>query len=108
MEDKDSINYKITRLFYKKDDYRWVTAVPNDVWLELFSLSGIDNAFMQENFRNVLLSMFTILSYQIAALSLDEELSSRFMVNDEIISPFIEQNKEVAVFIENLFYRVVF
>ena len=102
LEDKDSINYKITRLFYKKDDYRWVTAVPNDVWLELFSLSGIDNAFMQENFRNVLLSMFTILSYQIAALGLDEELSSRFMVNDEIISPFIEQNKEVAVFIENV------
>jgi site-specific recombinase len=24
------------------------------------------------------------------------------MVNDEIISPFIEQNKEVAVFIENV------
>lgn len=46
--------------------------------------------------------MFTILSYQIAALGLDEELSSRFMVNDEIISPFIEQNKEVAVFIENV------
>jgi len=102
LEDKDSINYKITKFFYQKDDFEWVTAIPNEAWLELFRLSGIDNTFIQENFRNVLLSMFTILSYQIAALGLDEELSSRFMVNDEIISPFIEQNKEIAVFIDNL------
>ncbi len=102
LEDKDSINYKITQFFYQKQDFEWVTAIPNETWLELFRLSGIDNTFIQENFRNVLLSMFTILSYQIAALGLDEELSSRFMVNDEIISPFIEQNKEIAVFIDNL------
>ncbi len=102
LEDKDSINYKITQFFYQKKDFEWVTAIPNETWLELFKLSGIDNTFIQENFRNVLLSMFTILSYQIAALGLDEELSSRFMVNDEIISPFIEQNKEIAVFIDNL------
>ena len=102
LEDKDSINYKITKFFYQKEDFEWVTAIPNEAWLELFRLSGIDNTFIQENFRNVLLSMFTILSYQIAALGLDEELSSRFMVNDEIISPFIEQNKEIAVFIDNL------
>lgn len=102
LEDKGSINYKITQFFYQKEDFEWVTAIPNETWLELFKLSGIDNTFIQENFRNVLLSMFTILSYQIAALGLDEELSSRFMVNDEIISPFIEQNKEIAVFIDNL------
>ena len=102
LEDKDSINYKIHQFFYKKDDYKWITAVPNELWLELFSLSGIDNIFIHKHFRNTLLNMFTILSYQIAALGLDEELSSRFMMNGEIISPFIEQNKEVAIFIENI------
>ena len=33
LEDKDSINYKITQFFYQKDDFEWVTAIPNETWL---------------------------------------------------------------------------
>ena len=101
LEDKNSINYKVHLIFYRKDDFKWVNALPNELWLEILSLSGITNQFIQQHFQKTLYNMFLILSYKIAALGLDEELSERFMINGEMISPFIQQNKEISVFIEN-------
>ncbi len=101
LEDKNSINYKIHQVFYKKDDFKWTSALPNELWLALSDISGITNVFIQEHFQKTLHNMFLILSYKIAALGLDEELSERFMINGELISPFIQQNKEVSLFIES-------
>jgi site-specific recombinase len=102
LANKASITYKLNLIFRKKTDYRWVTAIPNTLWTELFELTGIDNDFIETHFSRSFRTAFTTLSYRIAAMGLDEEFSDRFLENGELISPFIEQNKEASVYINSV------
>lgn len=99
---KQSINYVLRKVFHQKTDFQWVNSIPNDLWHELLSYAGLSNEFILQHFNKSLLTVFTTLSYRIAAMGLDDEFSERFMEDGELISPFIEQNKEASIYINQV------
>ncbi len=97
---EDAMSNKIRQIFSHKKDYRWVLAVPDEYWCRLLLLSGIDNSFVKQQLQQQILNATAILSYKMAALGLDDEFTKRFMVEGELMSPFLEQNKEVGHYLE--------
>lgn len=99
LPEKHSMNYLLERAFYRKDDYKWVCAIPDALWIEFFRIAagGLDKA--DTPFRQYLTNTLTILSYRVSYLGLEEELGSRLRSVTEIITPFIEQNRKIQSFI---------
>lgn len=99
--DSSSLNYKLSIIFSKKTDYIWVNSIRDEHWNRLFQLSGIDNQFAEAFIFKKIQNAAMMLSYKIAALGLDNEFLNRFAMEDELISPFLEQNKELVFYIDN-------
>jgi site-specific recombinase len=91
----------LSLLFNKSDDYIWIDFVPKDLWLELAEYMGISGYFTteQEAFEPLICAIQS-LSHNIAAMSFDHTLSNKLPKLDRLDSPFLNQNKELTLFIE--------
>ncbi len=99
MPEKRSMNYLLERAFYKKDDYKWVRDIPDDLWIEFFHIAAGGMQQSDSPLQQYLINTLTILSYRVSYLGLEEELSQQLKSSEEIITPFIEQNRKVQSFI---------
>ncbi|PSK94122.1 hypothetical protein [Taibaiella chishuiensis] len=99
LPDKRSMSNLLERAFFKKTDYVWVAAIPDELWIEFFRIAagGLEKA--DTPFQQYLTNTLTILSYRVSYLGLEEELSQQLKYEAEIITPFIEQNKKIQSFI---------
>jgi site-specific recombinase len=99
LPEKRSMNYLLERAFHKKDDYLWVSAIEDEVWIEFFRIAagGLEKA--NTPFQQYLTNSLTILSYRVSYLGLEDELSQQLKSETEIITPFIEQNRKIQSFI---------
>jgi site-specific recombinase len=99
LPEKRSMNYLLERAFYKKDDYKWVRDIPDDLWIRFFHIAAGDMQQSNSPLQQYLINTLTILSYRVSYLGLEEELSQQLKSNEEIVTPFIEQNRKVQSFI---------
>ncbi len=84
--------------FSKTTDEEWVSAVPDQVWIQLMQSMGFGSAEekvvaeCQEN----LYEASQVLSYRIAALGLEPELLRNYPELEQHTSPFVTQQNELA------------
>jgi len=98
LPEKRSMNYLLQRAFFKNNDYKWVAAIPQSLWIEFFGLAAGGFEKEASPFQQYLTNALTMLSYRVTYLGLEKELLAPNS-GEEIASPFIEQNKSIQSFI---------
>lgn len=98
LPEKRSMNYLLERAFYRKDDYKWVREIPDELWIEFFHIISGSLKQADSPLRQYLTNTLTILSYRVSYLGLEEELSSQLKSVSDKVNPFLEQNKKIQSF----------
>jgi site-specific recombinase len=111
--DDSYLSDTLDRVLCRDDDYRWIRAVPNADWLELFDTIANapppDGAAQQDaetsRARKVvlagLLDAVRTLSCRICALGLEPRLIHAHMEIEEVDSPFLMQNIEANKYLDD-------
>jgi len=99
LAEKRSMNHLLERAFYKKDDYKWVRSIRDELWIAFFTYVAADIGENKTSLQLYLINALTILSYRVSSLGLEREFSQRLQEDANFISPFIEQNKAILSFI---------
>src|SRR5690554_3868224 len=73
---KRSLNYLLERAFNKKNDYKWVAEIPDELWIEFFQLAGGLLEKSNTPFQEYLSNSLTILSYRVTYLGLEDEFKN--------------------------------
>ncbi len=99
LPDKRSMYYLLERAFFKKDDHKWVASVPDELWISFFQSASRGLEKEDTSFQQYLTNSLAILSYQVAYLGLEKELRINRKYEEEVNTPFVEQNRKVLAFI---------
>ncbi len=94
--------------FSERNDYLWVKAIPNTLWLELWQLfnhGGAMNAMSV--FELSLLQSILVLSHRISAMGLEPDLMKRIPSIEHFASPFLVMDTEVGNYVELYQKRLV-
>ncbi len=89
--------------FTKPTDEEWVTAVPDNVWVQLIEVLRFDVAdkALATTCQQHLYAAAQVLSYRIAALGLEPELIRNYPELQMHSSPFMMQQAELAEILSN-------
>jgi len=84
--------YVVNRVFFRKNDYRWVEDIPYEIWVIFFE--NISLSFHIEDWRifHQLMQSLKILAFQVAQLGLEKEVVDYMEESQREKSPFIQQN----------------
>ncbi len=93
LQSSDDFLFVINKIFYKKTDYLWVEAIEPELWKQFFELLGIQINLTEPKLIKQLQQSLQILSYRIAALGLEKEMTHRYENIEDAIYPFLEQNR---------------
>lgn len=99
LPEKRSMNYLLERAFDKKEDYKWISSIPDELWIHFFSIAAGGMEKEDTPLRQYLINTLTILSYRVSYLGLEDELSLQLKAREGIITPFIEQNRKIQSFV---------
>lgn len=91
----DNARYILHSVFVKKKDVYWVNEVDNDTWNKLFTLVGVNLNVENRGLKEKLIESFSVLSYKVAGVGIEKEISSKVRLNEYNVDPFISQNREV-------------
>lgn len=89
-------------LFNRVDDYVWIHAVDEQVWMECIEALGLHTGEFKitvDGMHNDLLSALQMLSYRISAIGLEAELVRNYPAIEDHESPFLRQNSEINDYI---------
>lgn len=64
----------IHNVFYRKNDYKWVEAVPRQDWIDFFEAVRFSFSPVRSNLQNILLRALRVLSIQVAQLGYEKEI----------------------------------
>lgn len=90
-------------IFTRQDDHVWVSAVPDECWLELLSALRLEEQTADEGLPaplRCILDAVLVLSYRISTIGLEPELIRNEPTLEEFASPFLTQNDEVGEYLE--------
>jgi site-specific recombinase len=84
-------------LLFKKDkDYKWVKAIPRELWTDLFELLNLNALFSSnQKVRDQLKKNIIHISYRITALGLDSDILNKLPLLNDQNSPFLIQNRQI-------------
>ena len=99
IQNPDDFLYVINRVFYKRWDYEWVTAIDGELWEKLFELLGVKISINEPQLRWQLQQALQILSYRIASLGLEKEMLHLYTYMEDAVQPFIDQNHWVQEYL---------
>jgi len=99
LPEKRSMNHLLERAFHKKNDYKWVRSIGDNLWMRFFTHIAADLGESKTPLQQYLIESLTILSYRVSSLGLENEFSQRLHDDTDFVSPFIEQNKAALSFI---------
>ncbi|HWU35312.1 MAG TPA: site-specific recombinase [Methylovorus sp.] len=90
------------QIFRRRQDEVWVSAVPDEVWLQLLEAMRFEQADSRllEACKRGLLDAVQVLSYRLSASGLEPELIRSHPELENHASPFIIQNVELGNFLE--------
>ncbi|MBV8658103.1 MAG: site-specific recombinase [Burkholderiales bacterium] len=97
---KDVVDYA----FARSDDFIWVAAVPDEIWLDLLRALRIDEGLHEKEARNArleLIEAIQVLSYRVSAIGLEYELVRSYPAIERFESPFLTQNVAVREYLEH-------
>lgn len=94
LQDEDDFLYVLNRIFYRKNDIEWVSEISRDTWILFFEKAGLPFNIENKSLRTQLLNALKILSFQVAQLGLEKEVS-HYIKTDFEENPFVQQNYAV-------------
>jgi site-specific recombinase len=100
LPDKRSFKHLLERAFFKNSDYKWVAEIPNHMWKAFFNAVSSGMTGKTNSLTQYLLNSLTILSFRVSYLGLEDELSQQLKNQSELITPFLEQNTKIQLFIQ--------
>lgn len=95
LQKPDNFLYVINKVFYKKTDWYWVEKIDDGLWKQFFELLGIQVNLTEPALIKQFTQSLQILSYRVASLGLEKEITHRFENINDASFPFIEQNRLV-------------
>ncbi len=101
LQTADNFQFVINKIFHNKSDHLWVEGIDNDLWIQFFELLGIQINLTEPALIKQLHFALQTLSYRVAALGLEREITQRSDNVEEAIFPFIEQSR-----LMNEFFRM--
>ena len=101
LHSEDNFLHIINKVFYKRTDYLWVEGVDEQLWVQFFEILGIQVNITEPLLKKQLLQALQILSYRIATLGLEKEMTHRYENFDDAVYPFIEQNRLINEYIHS-------
>lgn len=101
--DRDYLVDLFALFFTKPTDEEWVTAVPDNVWVQLIEVLRFDVAdkVLAVTCQQHLFEAAQVLSYRITALGLEPELLRNYPELQMHSSPFVMQQAELAAIFSN-------
>ncbi len=93
LQKPDNFLFVINKVFYKKTDWYWVEKIDNTLWKDFFELLGIQVNLTEPGLLKQLTQSLQILSYRVASLGLEKEITHRFENMNDASFPFLEQNR---------------
>ncbi len=88
----------LQHLFRNKDDYLWVEAIPDSLWIRLMAALGIGEDG-RPPITDTWAASLRILSHHVASLGLQPEITHRLVHLDDANSPFLLLSDHVLCFI---------
>lgn len=101
---ENSLEFILSQIFYKSDDYEWINEISDDNWYLFLKTIYVSDKINNTHLINELLKALKLISYRITSLSLENELKSKFENNDIRFESFILQQtktSELLLLIEN-------
>ncbi len=100
-QEPTEITTAIQQVFYKKWDWQWIAAIPNEILLPL--INTINDAIKNQinDLEIELCNAAKVTSYRIASLGLEKEILIRANKKEELITPFTQQNVELIEFFKS-------
>ncbi|GAB4337633.1 MAG: site-specific recombinase [Flammeovirgaceae bacterium] len=92
----------LNEIFYKKDDFKWVLSIPDEIWIEMLKSIGFlkESNDNQSYILNNLLNSALILAQRITVIGLENEISDKLPAIEDLQSPFFGLTKEVTSYVE--------
>jgi site-specific recombinase len=102
LQEKPDFLFVISRVFYKPTDHIWVANIDRELWKKLFRLLRVHINMNDEQLIFQLREALRILSYRVTTLGLEKEVASQLVSNKDVIAPFLEQNRLVNRYLNDL------
>ncbi len=99
MKENDFL-FVIERIFYKQDDYVWMQEIDEDLWVRFFEMIGIEVNLSEPVLISHLIDSMQILSYRLAMMGLEKEITRQYKEFNNAVFPFLEQNRLVNLLVE--------
>jgi site-specific recombinase len=91
----DDFLYVINKVFYRSHDHIWVEGIDRALWVQFFEILGIQINLTEPTLIKQFKQSLQLLSYRVAALGVEKEMTDRYENFDEAVYPFYEQNRLV-------------
>lgn len=92
--------FVIERIFYKRNDYVWMEKIDPELWKSFFERIGIEVNLTEPALTSQLVHSMQVLSYRLAMMGLEKEVTRQYAEVNDAVFPFMEQNRLVNLFIE--------
>ncbi len=103
LQNENDFLFVISRIFYHSDDYKWVEAIPHDLWKQFFGNIGVAFSVGDKHILLQLMQSLKILSIQVANLGLEKEVRKHLVTGNIDENPFLNQT-EMILKIEKAFF----
>jgi site-specific recombinase len=90
----NDLRVAVRKIFYRKDDYKWLNAIQLSSWVLFFRTLTLNVHFESPLQQQQLVSAAETLSYRIAVFGLDRRISAKAGKMLTPYNAFVEQNKE--------------
>ncbi|HEY4936999.1 MAG TPA: hypothetical protein VII44_10480, partial [Puia sp.] len=91
LQNENDFLYVISRIFYRSGDYQWVKAIPHVLWKQFFESVGLAFSVDDKHILVQLMQSLKILSFQVANLGLEKEVSKHLVTQNIDENPFLNQ-----------------
>lgn len=96
----DNFLFVINKVFYRDKDYLWVEGIDKDLWGQFFEILGIQINLTEPALIKQFHQAFQLLSYRVASLGVEKEITHRFDNFEDAVYPFLEQGKLINEYLQ--------
>lgn len=93
---KGNFAYVINAIFYKSGDYKWVSSIGTELWVEFFKLLDIEINLASRHIYEQLLAALRTLSIQVSALGVERAITNKLGSDKRTYNSFVRQS--IALF----------
>ena len=102
LQDENDFLFVVNRVFHRKSDYEWIESISRDTWISFFEAIDLPISARQKGLQEQMIESLKILSFQVAQLGLEKEVTSYIPKEVRKENPFVHQNYLVHTLEESI------